>query len=111
MTLHSWLSFRGHVGRLEYLWKHLVLFALLFVAFVVNVWLQMQGWGALLTIVPAALFFVVSGWGLAVRRLRDVGLSMWWLLVLFVPYINLLFVGMLFFSKERLSEKLVDVFS
>ena len=89
----NWADFRSRSSRSEYWWATLMLYLLSFVGgFIVGLVagfvFTAAGYGpegynqALLTLcIPFAIFTLVAGLALMVRRLHDIDRSGWWLLL------------------------------
>ena len=82
--MKEYFNFNGKAKRQEY-WAVIVLSIVAYAAgFIV---LEGGGLGALIAIV----LFVGAFWAMlavTVKRLRDAGLSVWWILAILVPYVG-----------------------
>lgn len=100
-------TFRGRASRSEYWWAS---FAIWLVAFAVGTVLPlalapMAGEGGVIAMgvvyVLFSLAVAVPGWTLMVRRLHDVGLSGWWLLIGVVPVVGMIVLLVFFVLPSR----------
>lgn len=102
MALARWNDFKGVSNRKEY-W-YFVLFNFIFGAF-----LSIFKNYFLLPYVVYALIVFIPGVSLSVRRLHDVGVSGWWLFVLFIPYIGILILFVLYILPTKIENKYNNV--
>lgn len=89
----KYFNFNGVAKRQEY-WAVIVLSILAIIVGSVAL-LDLSGLGTLV----ALAIFVATIWAIlatTVRRLRDAGLSIWWILTLFIPYVS--FVAQIVFG-------------
>lgn len=84
--MQQYFSFNGTAKRQEY-WAVLIISILLLV-----VGLALVEGGSAVAALVALVLLVGALWVLfatTVRRLRDAGLNVWWILLIFVPYVSL----------------------
>lgn len=91
MPLRSYAKFSGRAPRPEFWWFHLLTIILWVVAisidqFLPDAWLVDKGIGPFVLITIAAT--LVPWLAVLVRRLHDSGLSGWYALAMFLPYIG-----------------------
>ena len=87
--LVKWLNFKGRTSRSEYWWGYLfslimsftISFIIGFVAALFGV--EEDSATAGLLQLPLALFLMIAGLSLSVRRLHDIDRSGWWNLIIF----------------------------
>lgn len=101
----DWLKslFEGRIGRLKFIsYGLLILFAGFLVWIAIQYLPPFAAW-SLLT-VYWVVGFVVS-LALCVRRMRDIGHSLYWLLLLFVPVADLLMSVYLLIARPRIDTR------
>ena len=84
--IEPYMRFTGQATRREY-WS-----VMLYSTLALGLWFFINTlFGLPLVMIWLALFPVlIMQWATIVRRLNDIGLSWWWLLLIFVPYMGLI---------------------
>lgn len=83
--MKKYFNFNGVAKRQEYWAVHVIAVLAMFVGFVV-----LEGSNGLGALVALGIF-IAALWAIlatTIRRLRDAGLSTWWILATFVPYVG-----------------------
>lgn len=83
--MKKYFNFNGVAKRQEYWAVHVIAVLAMIVGFVV-----LEGSGGLGALVALGIF-ITALWAIlatTIRRLRDAGLSTWWILATFVPYVG-----------------------
>ncbi len=84
---NNYFQFHGRMARAEYWWFVLMNIIIAIAIFIVIVLLSLKNTGiALLAVYYLAI--PLPSLGTQVRRLHDIGLSGWWLLISLVPYVG-----------------------
>ena len=91
-TLNTIFTMKGRLNRWRYVTKSLKIMAMMFVAGIVSAIASPVG-----GIMFLALFF--GGLAISVRRLHDLNKSGWWMLISFIPYVDVIFALYLLFAK------------
>lgn len=95
--LERTFSFSGVTNRSYYFWNTLILLALLGVVIgLVDAGEMNEGWG-ILAIGMAAWSLLAT----TVKRWRNTGYNMWWLITLLIPYVSLVMILFLLFSPSK----------
>lgn len=86
-SLRQYVDFEGRARRTEY-WCFVLVNILITTLITLMELFFLQGAGMFSGLY--SLFILLPTWALEVRRLHDVGKSGWWLLLVFIPIINLI---------------------
>lgn len=109
------LNSHGRLGRLDIIfWSFYAPFLLMIVTYSTIIFILVEAWwSAAQNILNYVLFIfwvmviicvVLMGWGSDIRRLHDLNLSGTWLLLYFVPLVNIFFVIYLLFAPGTKGE-------
>jgi len=82
--MKKYFNFNGVAKRQEYWAVHIIAVLTMTIGFIILS--SIAGFSSLV----ALAFFIATLWAIlatTARRLRDAGLSTWWILALFVPYV------------------------
>ncbi len=95
-------SFRRSIGRKEYFF--------LFVALILYIAFSVYTMNYYLEDYPLISFFTICHgyWMLFatyVARIRNIGKNPWYVLILFLPFLNLIFLVFLFFARSKVENK------
>ena len=83
--MKEYFNFNGTAKRQEFWAVHIIAVVVMLVGFAL-----LEGAGALSALI-ALILFVATLWivlAVTVKRLRDAGLSVWWILTILVPYVG-----------------------
>ena len=95
----NYANFKGRASRKEY-WMYTLIFTVLFIALMTIMFSVLSfsdetgietGPGVYLTVILVIVFLFahfIPSIALTVRRLHDTGKSVWWYLIVFVPYLG-----------------------
>jgi uncharacterized membrane protein YhaH (DUF805 family) len=94
VVFRRYFSFIGAVSRKEFLLTAIVIGAMSTVFLMLSFWLQGVVGGSLLFL--TLLLSTWATWALSVKRTRDTGITVWWVLALLIPPVNLAAMAFLF---------------
>jgi len=97
---NNYFQFSGRMHRAEFWWFALMNALILFAMYIVTLLPSLKIVGSFILIIYYLAIFLPMI-GAQVRRLHDIGMSGWWILILFVPFIG----GIVIFIMEVLPSK------
>ncbi len=101
--------FTGRINRRNYA----VVFIVLNIAYIMMYSYRTEGlpkeWATFIPALLIILIMVILSWSIAIRRFHDIGKSGWYMLLLFLPLLNLILPLYLLFKRGEINANKYDV--
>ena len=99
--MNELMNFKGKIGRMEFLWKSVVIKTIM-ILLIIGAVISIDAGGTLLGILLLlpTVVCIAALWSLSTKRTRSTGLNPWLVLVAMIPYVNFPFIVFLLLAPE-----------